>query len=246
MPRRPWLAAAMLATGVLLVVSAQLAGAASDRRGGIFRVGTTGASVQIDPQLSYISTGWWLEYATAAKLYNYTPTGNARARGRVPVQGLERRDAVHVLHPEGIPVQRRHAGDGGELQVRDQPSSEQGSQVSGLSVHHRLQRGRHRGCGGRDCGSHDGCERRASPRQQVDRQSHAKQRRATDRPRDAVLPGYFHQASARSGSRRRAEPARPSLRRAVRVRPQRRQPADPAPTEPVLEARPGTRPLRGI
>ena len=75
MPRRPWLAAAMLATGVFLVVSAQLAGAASERRGGIFRVGTTGASVQIDPQLSYISTGWWLQYATAAKLYNYTPTG---------------------------------------------------------------------------------------------------------------------------------------------------------------------------
>jgi peptide/nickel transport system substrate-binding protein len=75
MPRRQWLAAAMLATGALLVVSAQLAGAASDRRGGVFRVGTTGASVQIDPQLSYITTGWWLEYATAAKLYNYMPTG---------------------------------------------------------------------------------------------------------------------------------------------------------------------------
>jgi ABC-type oligopeptide transport system substrate-binding subunit len=75
MPRRPWLAAAMLATGAVLVVSAQLAGAASERRGGIFKVGTTGASVQIDPQLSYITTGWWLEYATAAKLYNYTPKG---------------------------------------------------------------------------------------------------------------------------------------------------------------------------
>ena len=71
MPRRPWLAAAMLATGAFLVVSAQLAGAASDRRGGVFRVGTTGASVQVDPQLAYITTAWWLEYATAAKLYNY-------------------------------------------------------------------------------------------------------------------------------------------------------------------------------
>jgi ABC-type oligopeptide transport system substrate-binding subunit len=75
MPRRQWLAAAMLATGASLVVSAQLAGAASDRRGGVFRVGATGASVQVDPQLSYITTGWWLEYATAAKLYNYTPKG---------------------------------------------------------------------------------------------------------------------------------------------------------------------------
>jgi ABC-type transport system substrate-binding protein len=71
MPRRPWLAAAMLATGAFLVVTAQFADAASKRRGGVFRVGTTGASVQVDPQLAYITTAWWLEYATAAKLYNH-------------------------------------------------------------------------------------------------------------------------------------------------------------------------------
>ena len=65
----------MLATGAALMVAAQLAGAAPERKGGIFQVGTTGASVQIDPQLSYITTGWWLEYATAAKLYNYRPGG---------------------------------------------------------------------------------------------------------------------------------------------------------------------------
>jgi len=65
----------MLATGAALMVVAQLAGAARERTGGIFKVGTTGASVQIDPQLSYVTTGWWLEYATAAKLYNYRPGG---------------------------------------------------------------------------------------------------------------------------------------------------------------------------
>ncbi|HTS73603.1 MAG TPA: hypothetical protein VMG74_07820 [Gaiellaceae bacterium] len=27
--------------------------------------------MQIDPQVAYITTAWWLEYATAAKLYNY-------------------------------------------------------------------------------------------------------------------------------------------------------------------------------
>ena len=69
--RRLWLSAAMLATGVGLMAAAQLASAAPERRGGIFRVGTTGASVQVDPQLAYITTAWWLEYATAAKLYNY-------------------------------------------------------------------------------------------------------------------------------------------------------------------------------
>jgi ABC-type transport system substrate-binding protein len=70
---------AMLAVGVGLLTAAQLAGAAgrsaSFTKGGVFRVGTTGASVQIDPQLAYITTAWWLEYATAAKLYNYSPKG---------------------------------------------------------------------------------------------------------------------------------------------------------------------------
>jgi len=75
MPRRVWLSLVLLATGAALMIVAQFAGAAPERRGGIFKVGTTGASVQIDPQLSYITTGWWLEYATAAKLYNYRPGG---------------------------------------------------------------------------------------------------------------------------------------------------------------------------
>ena len=69
--RRLWLSLAMLGVGGALMVAAQLAGASSERKGGVFVVGTTGASVQIDPQLSYITTAWWLEYATAAKLYNY-------------------------------------------------------------------------------------------------------------------------------------------------------------------------------
>src|SRR6476660_1691046 len=75
MPRRVWLSLVLLATGVALMLAAQIAGAAPERKGGIFKVGTTGASVQIDPQLSYVTTGWWLEYATAAKLYNYRPGG---------------------------------------------------------------------------------------------------------------------------------------------------------------------------
>ena len=61
----------MLALGGALLVAAQLSSASSERRGGVLRVGTTGASVQIDPQLAYITTTWWLEYATAAKLLNY-------------------------------------------------------------------------------------------------------------------------------------------------------------------------------
>ena len=88
MPRRVWLSLGLLATGAALMVAAQLAGAAPERRGGIFKVGTTGASVQIDPQLSYVTTGWWLEYATAAKLYNYPAGRQARARGRLEVHGL--------------------------------------------------------------------------------------------------------------------------------------------------------------
>src|SRR3954449_8907553 len=75
MTKRLWLSAAMLVAGAALLGSAQFAGAAPQKRGGIFEVGTTGASVQIDPQLSYVTTGWWLEYATAAKLYNWSDRG---------------------------------------------------------------------------------------------------------------------------------------------------------------------------
>src|SRR5262249_10658608 len=61
----------LVAAVPIAALTAGLASAGPAKQGGILRVGTTGASVQIDPQLSYVSTGWWLEYATAAKLYNY-------------------------------------------------------------------------------------------------------------------------------------------------------------------------------
>ncbi len=114
MPRRVWLSLGLLATGAALMVAAQLAGAAPERRGGIFKVGTTGASVQIDPQLSYVTTGWWLEYATAAKLYNYRPGGRLvpEVASRLPVSN--RGKPLHVLPPQGLPVQRRHARHGRE------------------------------------------------------------------------------------------------------------------------------------
>jgi peptide/nickel transport system substrate-binding protein len=75
---------AMLATGAALMAAAQLAGAASGRQGGIFRYGTTRASVQVDPQLAYITTAWWLEYATAAKLYNWSDFRGAYGHRLVP------------------------------------------------------------------------------------------------------------------------------------------------------------------
>src|SRR5947209_7086149 len=74
MPRRLWLSVGMLAAGAGLLATARLAGA-SPPSSGIFRVGSTGASVQIDPQLAYVTTAWWLEYATAAKLYNWSDRG---------------------------------------------------------------------------------------------------------------------------------------------------------------------------
>ena len=75
MHRRLWLSVTMLVAGASLLVAASLASAAGNapalKKGGIWRLGTTGASTQIDPQLAYVTTAWWLEYATAAKLYNY-------------------------------------------------------------------------------------------------------------------------------------------------------------------------------
>jgi ABC-type transport system substrate-binding protein len=75
MHRRLWLSVAMLVAGASLLVAASLASAGNThvalKKGGVWRAGTTGASVQIDPQLGYVTTAWWLEYATAAKLFNY-------------------------------------------------------------------------------------------------------------------------------------------------------------------------------
>src|SRR5262245_10902185 len=72
MVRRVWLSLGLMLLGGAMLVTAQLASATFGfRQGGIFRVGFSGASVQVDPQLAYVSTAWWLEYATAAKLVNY-------------------------------------------------------------------------------------------------------------------------------------------------------------------------------
>jgi peptide/nickel transport system substrate-binding protein len=66
--------------GASLVATAEATPSRGAKKGGVFRVAIPGASVQIDPQLLYVSTGWWLEYATAAKLLNY-PDKRGQAGG---------------------------------------------------------------------------------------------------------------------------------------------------------------------
>ena len=114
MHRRLWLSVAMLVTGASLLVASSFASAAGNagalKKGGIWRAGTTGASVQVDPQLAYITTAWWLEYATAAKLYNYPDKSGPAGSKLVPevaseVHRRKRWQEVHVLHPEGLQVQ---------------------------------------------------------------------------------------------------------------------------------------------
>ena len=76
MHRRQWLAVTMVVAGASLLIAASFASASTSckqalKKGGIFRYGLVGASTQVDPQLAYVTTAWSLEYATAAKLYNY-------------------------------------------------------------------------------------------------------------------------------------------------------------------------------
>ena len=68
---RPWLSVVMLAAGVGLLLAGLANAADSSRRGGIFVAGSFGSNPPIDPQVSWVSTAWWLEYAPAAKLYTY-------------------------------------------------------------------------------------------------------------------------------------------------------------------------------
>jgi ABC-type oligopeptide transport system substrate-binding subunit len=75
--RRGALSVALLAAGAAMLAVATLASASRSTQG-IFRVGIVGASAQVDPQLAYITTAWWLEYATAAKLFNWPDRGSAK------------------------------------------------------------------------------------------------------------------------------------------------------------------------
>ena len=91
MHRRLWLSLAMLAMGASLLVAAAFAGAASSspdsseiRRGGTLRINSFGDVDHVDPALAYGTTSWWLEYATAAKLFNYPDAPGARGRRLVP------------------------------------------------------------------------------------------------------------------------------------------------------------------
>ena len=75
MHRRQWLAVMMVVAGASLLIAASFASAGTSskslKKGGVFRYGLVGSSTQVDPQLAYVTTAWSLEYATAAKLYNY-------------------------------------------------------------------------------------------------------------------------------------------------------------------------------
>src|SRR5215213_7362254 len=86
MHRRLTLSIVMLAVGTSLLVAASLASASSStatlKKGGIYKVGIVGPSTDMDPQVGYVTTTWWLEYATAAKLYNY-PDRQGVAGGRL-------------------------------------------------------------------------------------------------------------------------------------------------------------------
>ena len=122
---------------------------AGSGRAGSSSSGRPGASVQIDPQLAYITTAWWLEYATAAKLYNYPdkrgPAGSVlrpEVASGFKVTNGGRRYTFFIRKgfrfSDGTPVTAR------ELRVRDQPGRQPRPRLSGRAVHHRSQGDGHR------------------------------------------------------------------------------------------------------
>jgi ABC-type oligopeptide transport system substrate-binding subunit len=78
----------MLVAGASLLVAASFASAGTSshslKQGGIWKYGTEGASEQVDPQLAYVTLMWWVEYATAAKLYNYPDKAGPAGTQLVP------------------------------------------------------------------------------------------------------------------------------------------------------------------
>ena len=153
MHRRLWLSVAMLVTGASLLVASSFASAAGNsgasRRAGSGRWVRLGASVQVDPQLAYVTTAWWLEYATAAKLYNYPDKSGPAGSKLVPevasnftVSNGGKRYTFFIR--KGFKFSDGTAGDREQLQVRHQPNRQPGSRVSRRAVHHRPDGHEHR------------------------------------------------------------------------------------------------------
>ncbi len=87
MHRRLWLSVAMLAVGASLLIAASFASAAGSsaathaKKGGTWKLAVVGPGDTMDPQVTYNTLTWALEYATAAKLLNYPDkAGPAGAR----------------------------------------------------------------------------------------------------------------------------------------------------------------------
>lgn len=87
MHRRLWLSVAMLAAGASLLIAASFASAAGSsaaahaKKGGTWKLAVVGPGDTMDPQVTYNTLTWALEYATAAKLLNYPDkAGPAGAR----------------------------------------------------------------------------------------------------------------------------------------------------------------------
>jgi ABC-type transport system substrate-binding protein len=88
MRRRLWLSITMIVAGAGLLVAANFASAAgkgpSLKNGGTWKTALAGPGETMDPQTTYLTTTWWLEYATAAKLFNYPDKSGARGLKLVP------------------------------------------------------------------------------------------------------------------------------------------------------------------
>ncbi len=98
---RSTIGAALVVLLAALVV-AGTAGAKQSKTGGTLNVDLATDVDYTDPSLSYLSTGWELEYATCLKLVNYPDANGPRASQLVPEaasglpEGLEQRQDVRL------------------------------------------------------------------------------------------------------------------------------------------------------
>jgi len=88
MRRRLWLSITMIVAGTALLVAANFASAAgkgaSLKNGGTWKTALAGPGETMDPQTTYLTTTWWLEYSTAAKLFNYPDKAGSAGLKLVP------------------------------------------------------------------------------------------------------------------------------------------------------------------
>ena len=213
------------------------------KKGGIFRYGLVGASTQVDPQLAYVTTAWSLEYATAAKLYNYPDKKGPAGSKLIPEVAskftVSKNGKVYTftirpgfVFSDGSKVTAKNFKYAIERTANHDLASPGAPFITDPSGTNIV------GAKAVNDGKTTKRQRRHRQGQQADHQADQGRRDVHGEDHHAVLPGDLDEASAHQGSRQRQQDE-PAVGGSVLHDAQRPGPAHAAPAQHALQDGPG-------